>query len=330
MRMTGLRTNRAREQVQSLLEDARRVLIVAHMEPDGDAIGSALGLAWALRGRGVSCTPACADLVPESLRFLSGSEAFVRRWRLDEDVVVVVDTSDTARIGAIYPAEGRGNTPLVVIDHHITNLRYGDVNWVGDRASTCELVLELVTAMGIGLDATIATCLLTGLITDTRGLRTRSTDAAALRAVVTLVEAGAPLGDIMDAVFRSRTVKMLHTWGAALSNAHLENGVVWVDVSQGDLERVGTNSSSADGLANLLSTVREAEVAVVFREVRPGVVDVSMRSTSRVDVAAVALSLGGGGHQQAAGCLLETPLPRARELVLGALRRAMTAVPDAG
>jgi bifunctional oligoribonuclease and PAP phosphatase NrnA len=330
MIMTGQPTNRAREQIQALLEDARRVLIVAHIEPDGDAIGSALGLAWALRRRGASCTLACANPVPESLRFLPGSEAFVPRWRLDEDIVVVVDTSDTARIGAIYPTEGRGDTPLVVIDHHVTNLRYGDVNWVGDRASTCELVLELVTAMGIALDTTIATCLLTGLITDTRGLRTRSTDAAALRAVVTLVEAGASLGDIMEAVFRSRTVEMLHTWGVALSDARLEDGVVWVEVSQGDLRRVGTDPSSADGLANLLSTVREAEVAVVFREVRPGVVDVSMRSTPRVDVAAVALSLGGGGHQQAAGCLLEASLPRARGLVLDALHRAMAAVPDVG
>jgi len=313
----------AREQVQTLLENAGRVLVVAHIEPDGDAIGSALGLAWALRRRGTRVTLACAHPVPASLRFLPGSDAFVARWRQDEDVVVVVDTSDTARIGAIYPDAGRGAAPLVVIDHHITNLRYGDVNWVLERASTCELVLDLISAMGIPLDATIATCLLTGLVTDTRGFRTRSTNADALRAAVTLMEAGASLGDIMEAVFRSRTLPMMRTWGAALSDARLEDGVIWVEVSQEDLRRIGAEPSAADGLSNLLSTVRDAEVAAVFREVRPGVVDVSLRSTPRVDVAAVALSLGGGGHRQAAGCLLEAPLPRAREMVLSALRLAM-------
>jgi phosphoesterase RecJ-like protein len=321
--MTRQLTNGEREQVQALLKDARHVLIVAHVDPDGDAIGAALGLAWALRRRGASCTLACAHPVPESLHFLPGSDAFVLRWRVHEDVIVVVDTSDTARIGAIYPADGRGGTPLVVIDHHVTNLRYGDVNWVADRASTCEMVLELVLAMGIALDVTIATCLLTGLVSDTRGFRTRSTDTAALRAAVTLMEAGASLGDVMEAVFRSRTITMLHTWGVALSNVRLEDRVIWAEVSQEDLRRLDAGPSSADGLANLLSTVRDAEVAAVFREVRTGVVDVSMRSTPRVDVAAVALSLGGGGHRQAAGCLLEAPLSQARELVLNALRQAM-------
>lgn len=321
--MRSQKTSGTREQVQRFLEGARRVLIVAHIEPDGDAIGSALGLAWALRRRGVTCALACADPVPASLRFLPGSDAFAPRWRVDEDLIVVVDTSDTARIGAIYPAEGRDDTPLVVIDHHITNVRYGDANWVAERASTCELVLELVTAMGISLDPTIATCLLTGLITDTRGFRTRSTDAATLQSAVTLMEAGASLGDVMEAVFRSRTVPMLRTWGAALSDVQLEDGVAWVEVSQEALRRAGADASAADGLSNLLSTVREAEVAVVFREVRPGVVDVSFRSTPRVDVAAVALSLGGGGHRQAAGCLLQLPLARARERVLDALHRAM-------
>lgn len=321
--MTSQPTNREREQVQALLEGARRVLIVAHVDPDGDAIGAALGLAWALRRRGASCALACAHPVPESLRFLPGSDAFVPQWRVDEDVIVVVDTGDTARIGAIYPADGSGDTPLVVIDHHVTNVRYGDVNWVADRASTCEMVLELVLAMGMALDVTIATCLLTGLVSDTRGFYTRSTDASALRAALTLMEAGASLGDVMEAVFRSRTVPMLHTWGVALSNARLEDGVVWVEVSQEDLQRLGAGPSSADGLAHLLSTVRDAEVVAVFREVRPDVVDVSLRSTPRVDVAAVALSLGGGGHRQAAGCLLEAPLSQARELVLDALRQAV-------
>lgn len=321
-------TSKARAEIRTLLEQARRVLIVAHVEPDGDAIGSTLGLAWALRRRGVTCTVACAHPVPTSLRFLPGSEGFAPRWRTDEDVVVVLDTSDTQRIGAIYRDE-RGGAPLVVIDHHVTNLRYGDLNWVEERASTCELVLDLIQDMGIPLDATIASCLLTGVVTDTRGFRTRSTDTHVLRAATALMDAGASLGDIMDAVFRSRTVTMLHVWGAALARTQLEDGIAWVEVSQEDLRREGAPASAAEGLSNMLSSVREADVAVVLREVRPGVVDVSMRSTPRVDVAAVALSLGGGGHRQAAGCLLSLPLAEARDVVLDALRRAVAAAPVA-
>ena len=318
--------SRARAEIRTLLERARRVLIVAHVEPDGDAIGATLGLAWALRRRGVSCTLACAHPVPDSLRFLPGSEAFAPRWRTDEDAIVVLDTSDTQRIGEIYRDE-RGGVPLVVIDHHVTNLRFGDVNWVEARASTCELVLDLVGDLGVPLDVEIAACLLTGVVTDTRGFRTRNTHAATLAAAMTLMDAGASLGDIMDAVFRSRSITTLRLWGVALERLQHEDGIAWLEVSQDDLRRAGAPPSAADGLSNLLSEVREVDVAVVLREVRANVVDVSMRSTPRVDVAAVALSLGGGGHRQASGCLLKLPLPEARERVLDALRRAVAEAP---
>jgi bifunctional oligoribonuclease and PAP phosphatase NrnA len=310
-------------EIRDILNGAQRVLIVSHIMPDGDTLGSALGMAWALRKRGIEARLSCADPVPADLRYLPGSDAFALRRKGDEQAIVVIDSSDLERIGTVYEAEAFRSVPVVNIDHHVTNLNFGTVNLVAPTASTAELILGLIDFLQIPLDAPMATCLLTGLVTDTQGFRTNNTTSESLRAAVTLMDAGAPLAQIIDLAFNHRSMAVLRVWGPVLANARFEAGILWAEVPQELLRSVGTNGAASKGLANFLSTFDQARVAAVFRELADGRVDISLRSVPEVDVSTVAFAFGGGGHPQAAGCLLTGSLAEVRERILAALREML-------
>lgn len=310
-------------EIRAVLEAAQRLLLIAHVEPDGDTIGSTLGLGWALRTRGYSVRFSCEHPVPDELRFLPGADEFACRRPGDDDAIFVLDTADIGRIGAPYDAEAFASRPVVNIDHHVTNTRYGTVNLIRSASATAELVLDLLSELELPLDATIATCLLTGVITDTRAFRTSSTTPNSLRAAVTLMEAGAPLVQVTEAVYNRRPMGVLRLWGPALSAARLTGGVLWTELSVDLFRRTQTDAEAADGLVSWLASIDQAQAAAVFREEEDGSVVVSLRSRPHVNVAEVALAFGGGGHPQAAGCTVPGPLPTARESVLAALQRAV-------
>lgn len=321
-------SNGATAAVCRALQDARALLVVSHVSPDGDTIGSALGLAWGLRSLGKRVTLSCADPLPRELLFLPGAEEFASRTLTDEDCVVAVDAADEARMGRVYDRERSRGVPLVVIDHHVTNVGYGTANYVRETSSTAELMLEVLRELGVALTPTIATCLLIGLVTDTQGFRTSSTDADSLRAALRLVEAGGDLHRVMDATFRTRAVGSLPVWGSALTQVRYEDGIVWAVVSQEMLRAAGGRNEMLSGLANFLSSVREARIAAVFHEVAEGQVEVGLRSSPGVDVAQVALRFGGGGHPQASGFTAVGTLPRVVEEVVAALKQVLAASPE--
>jgi phosphoesterase RecJ-like protein len=323
-----LSQNRTLNDIRALLEQVQRVLIVSHIMPDGDTLGSALGLAWALRARGIEARLSCADEVPADFAFLPGLADYAVRPLTDEQAVLVVDSSDLERIGSIYGEAAFARVPVVNIDHHVTNLSFGNINLIVPKASTAELVLDVITFLEIPLDQRIATCLLTGVVTDTRGFRTSNTTADTLRAAVRLVEAGAPLSEITDAVFSHRSLDTLRLWGPALSNVQRRGRIVWAEITQEMLREAGVDISAAGGLVNFLSSFHEAQVAIVFRELEDGRVDVSMRAIPALDVSQVALAFGGGGHPQAAGCTVVGTLPDVRERIIAALQEQWTERPS--
>lgn len=318
-----LRTMSALTEIRCLLNRSSAVLVIAHVSPDGDTLGSALGLAWALRSAGVRVTLSCADRVPAVYRFLPGSEAFGAHALTDEDLVVAVDVSSEERLGSVYDRERDSRVGLVVIDHHVTNPAYGTVNYIRDASSTAELVLELLEHMGLPIDATVATCLLAGLVTDTQGFRTSSTTAESLRAAVRLVESGADLQLVMSSAFRQRTVPSLALWGTALQQVQYDDGVIWCVVTEELLRRSGGNGEMVNGLVNFLSSVNEAQVAIVFRQIDRDRVEVGFRAVPGVDVSQVAVRLGGGGHPQASGTTLTGDLEGIVRLTLGEVRREL-------
>lgn len=315
-------------EVAQQLRAARRILAFCHVDPDGDAIGSLLGLGWLLRELEGERTVvlACQDAPPANLRFLPGADAIVADpaptpW----DLIVALDASDPKRLGELFARVRKATprSPLLVIDHHITNLLFGDMNYVNPiAAATAQILTELATVLPAPIRPEAATCLLAGLVTDTLGFRTTNTTADALAAGIRLIEAGGDLADLAQRTLNDRPVAILRLWGMALAKMRLENHVISVAVSRAMRAAAGIPDDDTGELVSQLITANEARIAVVFNEVAKREVKVSLRARRPYNVAQVALMLGGGGHPQAAGCLIQGTLAEAQARLLPLLAAA--------
>lgn len=319
--------DRIGDRIGDLVERAGRILVVTHVGPDGDAIGSLLGLGWLLRERGKDRVLLCEDPLPEGYQFLPGSDEIVQQAQGPFDLVVSLDCSDLYRMGdgvASFVEALPSSVPLINLDHHVTNTGFGTVNWVDPAAAaTAQMILELAETLDWDLAPPVATCLLNGLITDTRSFRTSNVDSRAIRAALRLMEAGASLADITRKALEQRSLASVRLWGQAIERLRLEDGILWTAVT-GDMRRgLGLDGNDFSGLANFLSGIREADVVVVFTERENGTIDVGMRAAPGLDVAQMALRLGGGGHPQAAGCTLEGELAQVQEHVLAEVQRSL-------
>lgn len=313
-----------KEAIARFILDARRVMVITHVAPDGDAIGSLLGLGSALRWLGKECTLACADPVPRGFTYLPGSETIVTGPEGEYSLVISLDCSDLERLGAAYD-ESLAGLPIVNVDHHVTNTHFGTVNWVDTgAASTAEMVLDLVESLDVPLDSDMALCLLNGIVTDTRGFRTPNTTPRAMRAALKLMEGGAQLPVVTDHVFNRRPFADICLWAKALNGIQLEGRIIWSQITRTMRQECAFSENGDASLVNFLSTTDEADVAIVFVEQDDGRIEVGMRSVPGVDVSAIALNLGGGGHPQAAGCMLDGDLNEAQERVLTAVKEALS------
>ncbi len=306
---------------EQMILAADRILVLCHASPDGDAIGALSAMGHILRALGKQAVLACADPVPREYRYMPGADAIVQHPEGDFDLIVSLDSSDLPRLGEAYDAAKLGHVPILNIDHHITNLNFGAVNWVEpESASTCQLVLRLADGLGVDITPDMATCLLSGIVMDTRGFTTPNTDLQALRAAERLVSAGANLPSIARRILVQRSFAMAKLWGQALSQARLEDGIVWASLPAPLMAQSDASANGLSGLVAFLAGVEEARVAVLFRERNDGRVEVSLRSVPGVDVSGVALAMGGGGHPQAAGFTLAEPLADVEAKTLAAVR----------
>lgn len=310
------------DEVRQALQAAQRVAVVSHVRPDGDAVGSVLGLGWALRAAGKEVHLALADGVPPNLRHLPGA-ADIAPGVMDEvDWIIVVDASDRSRVGTALPAEAVVD---LNIDHHKTNTAYARYNLVQPGAvSTTAILVTFITKMGLPLPQEAAEALLTGLLTDTIGFRTANMTPQALRLAADLMEKGADLPTLYFKALVERSYEALRYWGAGLSRLQREGPLVWTALTRTDREAVGYPGNDDADLVNLLSAVQGAQIAVIFIEQSDGSVKVSWRARPGVDVSGVALQFGGGGHAPAAGATIPGPLAAAQEQVLAATRRLLT------
>lgn len=310
-------------QAADLIAASQRPLLICHVAPDGDAIGSLLGLAGILRALGKDLTTASQDGVPKNLRFLPGSQGVVTEPPGQADLVIALDCSDLERLGTVYDRTLYQGVALLNIDHHVTNLLFGSVNVVLDATSTAEIVYDLALSQAWQIPPEAAQCLLTGLVTDTRGFRTSNVSARTLEIAQRLMQRGAALHVITEGVLEQRSFDTVCLWGHALAAARLDNGIAWTAIPLAMRAACGDVGQSDSGLANFLVAADEVEVAVVLVERKDGPIDVGFRSAGRVDVAQLALALGGGGHPRAAGCTLHTSLAEAESQVLDAVRAAL-------
>ncbi|WIG57984.1 MAG: hypothetical protein OJF49_000729 [Ktedonobacterales bacterium] len=295
-----------------LIAAARRIVLLAHEHPDPDALGSALGLAHALRPLGKECVVACADPAPENYTFLPGRESIVTALP-DEafDLVIALDAGELSRYGALYTRHQAffDTATILNIDHHITSSGCGQVNIIDPvSAATAELLTLFLLARGVAIPKVAADCLLAGIITDTRAFEFDATTARTLMAGAYLVGQGAVPEASIKPVYRMKPLAKARLWGAALDRemrVTADGRVVWTAVRQAYLAESGATADMDDGLASYLLDIDGVGIAAVFKEQAAGsATKVSLRAAAPYDVAAIARRFGGGGHVHAAGCTL--------------------------
>jgi phosphoesterase RecJ-like protein len=226
------------------------ILCVSHVDPDGDAVGSLLGIGWILRRMGKEPVLALQDAVPIEHRVLPGASSIITSESTDYemairqrkfDLVVCVDASSPDRMGTTYNLDVHGDATLVVIDHHVTNTYFGDINWVDPScSSTCQMLVYLADALHVSLEGELAECLLTGMVTDTLGFRTSNTTADVLGAAMRLMENGADLATITQRTVNRRPYNVIKLWAQVLPHVQMQDGVIWTSVSLDDIARSGS------------------------------------------------------------------------------------------
>ena len=325
--MTGLSASLA--EAAAAIWGSQSIVLACHVNPDGDALGSMLGLALSLIPLGKDVVCLSEDGVPDILRFLPGAELVQRTTAVSAfDLALVVDSGELARVGeTVQPLIARARS-VVDIDHHVTAGAFGDVRVLdAGAASTAEIVYGLLETLAVPITTEVATCLFTGIITDTGSFRFQNVTPNTLRVAAKLLEAGAPPAQISEQVFENRTYPATRLLGHALSSlTQTDDGrVLWAHITAADFQTLGATDQDTEGVVNYVRGVRNAEVGILFREMGNGKVRVSLRSRETVNVAEIASQFGGGGHRMASGCTVEAPLADAEQAVVRAVVAALDA-----
>lgn len=300
------------------IHGSHSVLVVGHFDPDGDAVGSLLGIVQSLRALGKDVTAVIDDGIPRELRFIPGSESVQPALTKGEfDLMIAVDSSDVERTG-LAGAYGLAHSRQTInLDHHPTNTCYGDIHLVvPDAVGAVQVVYDLLEYLGIEVTADVAYALLTGLVTDTQGFRINATNSRTLEIAQDLMNRGAPLAQIMAKTLNSRPYAEVELWKQVLPGVRLDRGLIHASIRQSDIRAVGMTKMADGGLVSYLVNVDEAKVSVVFKELPDSQVEIGFRAKPGYDVASLAFQLGGGGHTLASGCTRNGTLEQVQAIVL--------------
>ncbi|HTP11657.1 MAG TPA: bifunctional oligoribonuclease/PAP phosphatase NrnA [Anaerolineae bacterium] len=305
------------------LRQAPRILLITHVSPDSDAIGSALGMAHALKllGSATRVTPSCADSIRDRFDILPGHAEMVTQADGEFDLVVALDCGDESRLGSVWADLPDPRPFLINVDHHISNTRFGQINWIDpSAASTAEMVLQIVDELDVPLTQDIAICLLYGIVGDTLGFRTPNTTPRQLQYAERCMAAGASLYESIDQQFNQRSQALVCLWGKAINALKIKDRIVSTAISKEMRDACGMGLSDLN-LSSFLVSMNEVDRAVVLVEKDDGQVEISLRAKRGFNVSKAAVALGGGGHPLAAGATIAGPLDAATKQVLLALKQ---------
>lgn len=308
--------------IKSRLESAQRVVIASHVRPDGDAIGSLLGLGLALLNAGKTVQMVLVDGVPAAFKHLEGSELIVKEPQGGHDTFITVDSADFKRVGKFFENFGQ---PDINIDHHKTNEKFGKLNLIeAEEVATAAILTNHLPQWGYALTKPIAAAFLTGIITDTLGFRTANTNPSALRLCASLMETGADMPDLYMRSLVRKTFPAAKYWGAGLSSMEQHNGLVWGTLTLEDRKRAGYGGNDDADLINLISAIDGNKVGMIFVEQSDDHVKISWRALENgIDVSTVAKHFNGGGHAAAAGADIPGTLEDIQMLVLKTTREML-------
>jgi phosphoesterase RecJ-like protein len=315
------------QRIIEALRGAQTVCVVGHVRPDGDCIGSQLGLAFALQDQGKTVWCWNEDPLPRKLAFLDPRKVLQppqpgRAF----DCVIATDSASVERLGKVGPCVAARKI-FINIDHHESNTRYADINWVAAKEpSTGELIFQLLKTAGWPITAPIADCLFTAISTDTGSFQYPNTTPASLAAAGELIKRGANLARICDEVYQSYPLSRVRLLRHVYNHFHLAHGdrIAYCWLKPADYTRTGAGPDDAEGLIDHLRAIEPVVVACVFEAMEPGLTRLSLRSKSdRVNVSDIAAQFGGGGHPAAAGARVRGQPLAVQRRVLNAIKKAL-------
>jgi phosphoesterase RecJ-like protein len=300
----------ARARAVEEIRKRRRFVLTSHVRPDGDAIGSQLAMAYALRHLGKEVRIVNRDAAPPPLQVFPGVDGIEIAERVDDpgDCVIVMESGDLSRTGVA----GLDGGFIINIDHHVGNTMFGAVNWFDLSAAACgEMVFDLVRELGVPLTYDIAVHVYVAILTDTGSFHYSNITPRTFEISRLCVEAGVDPSAVARSVFDNNSLGRLKLFGAVLSRMQLDASgrLAMMYVDQQLAAECGGTYEDTEGLINLPLTVKEIQAVVFFKELGPGDWRVSMRSKGTVDINAVAKEFGGGGHKNASGCSATGELP---------------------
>ncbi len=314
--------NDLQKKIKGRFQAAHRVLITSHVRPDGDAIGSSLALTLALLDAGKQVQVVLSDGLPDGFSHLPGANLVRTNAEGEFDLIVCVDCSDLQRVG---PALDGYHAPDIIIDHHVTTEDFGTLNLVEPQAvATASVLTDHMPEWGLTITPSIAANLITGLVTDTLGFRTSNTTPSSLRQVAHLMEIGADLSQLYYLSMVRRTFVEAKYWGAGLSSLQRADGIVWATLTLADRKASGYAGKDDADLINIVSSIDDAYIAIMFVEQSQNSTKVSWRGLKpHVDVSEISLQFDGGGHKAASGAELIGSLAEVQERVLAATRKIL-------
>lgn len=302
-------------------------LVIAHVFPDGDAFGSTFAMGFLLQALGKSFLLVNEDKLPEKYYYLSEELGISRTSSVTEipNQVICLDCADFSRLGSITERL-KQTTNILNIDHHPTNDYYGNVQLIRiDAAATAEILYDLVEHMKVPWTQPLATAVYTGILTDTGGFRYANTTPAVLVKASHLLQFGVKANELSYELLEKRSYAHFELLKRSLQTLTMDadKRICWMVVSEHDIVETGATMEDLDGLINYPRNVAGVEVGILFKQIDPNTVKVSLRSIDPINVSDIASSLGGGGHKNAAGVTLHTSLEEAVTKVLAEIKKKL-------
>lgn len=303
--------------------EAKNIFMASHVQPDGDNLGSLLGLGLALKKLGKSVYMLKSDTIPKDFMFLP-SINLIQEYEEDEiDIFITLDSSDEERLGDNKELIKKANE-VINIDHHLSNTNYGSINIVdSNAAATCELVFKLIKSLNVDIDKDIATCLYTGISTDTGSFMYENANAETHLIAAELLKVGIDKQNININIWQNKTLQKTRLFIKTLETLEMyfDDKVAIIEVTKDNLSSIGASMEDSEGIVSFIRDIDTVEVAIMLKEFDENEIKVSMRSKKHIDVSEICLSFNGGGHKRAAGCTIHSNLEKAKKDLLNELKK---------
>jgi len=318
------------KKVLSLIKKAKKILLSLHVSPDVDSLTSTLSMNLVLKRMGKKTRIISYSQIPPKLLEYAGHDeieiADFSKVNFSEfDLFIALDSAQERMITrSPYPKEFPENFKIINIDHHITNNKYADLNFVYPFSSTAELLYWLFKDWGTKIDKELADLLFRGIMTDTGGFQYPMTSSKTFSAASQLIEKGASLNEAVLFSLRSFNFKTLKYWGKILNNMQIDESgkFIWSKITAEERKELGVDPTEIEGAASLFApVVKGTEFGIILNEESGNLIRGSLRSRANFDVSKIAVELGGGGHKQAAGFSLEMPILEAEKKILEVVRK---------